>query len=147
MVVLLAANLRERIMERSRRGETFTFLHQGKTYHWNVSAGWKVILEKPRETVWFRPGDQGVDIHHVLDRYRDMDIDYALTCDLSVPLLFVPFAGAAQLVDGWHRLAKALIEEETLGSAELPAYLLTQQEADSLLLPPNGREGSRCDSR
>jgi hypothetical protein len=68
-----------------------------------------------------------------------MDIDHVLTCDLSVPLLFVPFAGRHQLVDGWHRLARALIEGETLGLAELPAFLLTQEEADSLLLfRPNG---------
>jgi hypothetical protein len=49
--------------------------------------------------------------------------------------LFVPFRKKCQLIDGWNRLFKAAV----LGVDTLPAYFLTQKEADACLvctLPP-----------
>jgi hypothetical protein len=126
--------LRRAMEERTLRQETFTYHHDGIVYRWDVSAAWRLLLEKPREPTTFVPAEQGVDIHHLLDRYGDLDIDYALTCDTTLPLLFVPFNGCHQLIDGWHRLARVLIDEETLGSARIPAYILTVEEADAVLL-------------
>lgn len=126
--------LRQRMQERSRRGETYTFHHAGVTYCWDVSAAWTRLLETPRQPDRFRPADQGVDIHHVRDRYPDMDVDYALTCDMRLPLVFVPFAGKHQMIDGWHRLTRCLMDEEVLYGAEMEAFTLTQDEADAVLL-------------
>lgn len=120
--------------ERAQRQETFVYQHEDKLYRWNVSAAWRLLLEKPRQPEEFYPSEQGVDIHHLLDRYTDLDLDYAQTCDMTLPLLFVPFLGYSQLVDGWHRLCRTLMEEETPGCAALAAYVLTQQEANAILL-------------
>jgi hypothetical protein len=49
----------------------------------------------------------------------------------------IPYAGCGNtrtqvsgLADGWHRIARAVLE----GVAELPAYLLTQEASDAYLL-------------
>jgi hypothetical protein len=138
-----AVRLRTMMEERSLRGETFTYHHEGKTYRWDVSAAWRLLLANPRQPTRFVPAEQGVDIHHLMDRYPDLNVGYALTCDLTLPLLFVPFAGRHQLIDGWHRLARSLIEEDTLGSAEMPAFILTEEEADTVLLFV--RDGDRAE--
>jgi hypothetical protein len=69
--------------------------------------------------------------HH----YPDVDETYALTTDLSKPLIFVPLGNDLQLIDGFHRVLKALLTQVDI----LFAYLLTQEEADASLvlsLPP-----------
>lgn len=129
-----ALDLRRKMEERTLRQETFTYHHEGVTYRWDVSAAWRLLLDKPRPPTLFVPSEQGVDIHHLMDRYRDLNVGYALTCDITLPLLFVPFQGRHQLLDGWHRLARILIEEETLGSARMPSFLLTEEEAADILL-------------
>lgn len=125
----------------SLRDETFTFQHDGHTFVWNVTRAWTTIQEKPRNPDYFRPADQGVTIAHLRQRYPDLDWDYAQTVDLTRPLLFVPYAGRAQMIDGWHRLARAVLD----GVPQLPAYLLTQEEADDCLAlhqPPPLKKGS-----
>jgi hypothetical protein len=120
--------------------EKFEYQHEGHTYVWNVSKAWRLIEKTPREPAYFRPAEQGVTVAHIWERYPSLDWTYAKTTDLSRPLLFVPFAGAAQMVDGWHRIARAVLE----GVEELPAYLLTEEEANSCLLlhlSPSGEEG------
>jgi len=123
--------------------ETFSFTDQdGVGYVWNVTKALKIIKESPRETVMFAPAEQGVTIEHIRQRYPDIDLEKAKKTDLSQPLLFIPFQGNSLLVDGWHRLARAVLE----GVEELPCYLLTEEEADSVLvllepLPGKGKEG------
>ena len=92
----------------------------------------------------FRPADFGISLALVKAQYPGMDADYALTTDLTRPLLLTLFArhkaedeepNTLQLLDGWHRLFKALLT----GVETLPAYLLTQEQADAVLfgkLPP-----------
>ena len=53
----------------------------------------------------------------------------------AAALLFVPYRGKVQLVDGWHRLYRALMT----GIDLLPAYILTPEETQQILvccLPP-----------
>lgn len=127
----------------SLRDETFSFEHNGQTYLWNVSRAKAIIAERPRDPDHFRPAEQGVTREHLEERYPTLDWEYARTTDLAQPLLFVPFAGRAQCIDGWHRLGRAVLE----GISELPAYLLTEEEANECLvfrLPPGeNQKGGR----
>jgi hypothetical protein len=127
----------------SLRDEKFEFQHEGHTYVWNVTNAWRLIEATPREPDYFRPAEQGVTVEHLKMRYPSLDWEYAKTTDLSRPLLFVPFQGKAQLLDGWHRVARAVLE----GVVELPAYLLTQEEADECLLLHLKSGQSRTDAR
>jgi hypothetical protein len=115
---------------RSQREETFTFTEGGWIYRWDISAAWRLIHDQPREPVVFYPAEQGVDLDHLLDRYHGLDLAYTLGTDISCPLLFVPMGETSQLIDGWHRLAHVLLEEQE----EVQAYVLSQEEADSVLL-------------
>jgi hypothetical protein len=110
--------------------EKFEFTHEGHTFVWNISKAWRLIEGSPRDPDYFRPADQGVTVEHLEERYPSLNWEYAKTTDLSRPLLFVPYRGQAQMVDGWHRIARAVLE----GVEELPAYLLTEAEADACLL-------------
>jgi hypothetical protein len=110
----------------------------GLTYHWNASEG-RRMAERRGDILDFCPSDFGIDLAHIRERYQKLDEAYAMFTDLTVPLLFVPFAGSgssgsdhptAQLIDGWHRLFKAVVT----GAEVLPAYLLTQEEADRILI-------------
>jgi hypothetical protein len=107
---------------------------QGVQYHWNVTKGRK-LAEKRGEVHIISLSQMGVTIERIRQQYDGMNEFYALTTDISKPLLFVPLKGEDQLLDGWHRLFHAAF----LGVDELPAYILTQEEADSCLmftLPP-----------
>jgi hypothetical protein len=118
------------VVAESLRDETFSFQHEGHTYVWNVTQAWRLVQELPRDPVYFHPAEQGVTVAHLNERYPSLDWEYAKTTDLTRPLLFVPYNGQAQMLDGWHRLGRAVLE----GVAELPAYLLTQEEADECLI-------------
>ena len=67
--------------------------------------------------------------------------------DRSKPLLFVPFNGSHQLIDGWHRLFKAA----KTGVDVLPALVLTQEDADASLIvrlaPGHGLDWGQGDGR
>lgn len=114
----------------SLRDETFSFQHNGATFVWNVTRAWQFVSDAPRPPDYFRPSEQGVTAAHLSERYPSLDWEYARGTDLSKPLLFVPYQGRAQLIDGWHRLAKAVLE----GIEELPAYLLTEAESEACLI-------------
>lgn len=67
--------------------------------------------------------------------YEGLDRSYALSSNLTQRLLLVPLVGIVLLIDGYHRLWKAA----RLGIASLPAFFLSQEEADTircLELPP-----------
>lgn len=101
----------------------------GGQWHWNVSEG-RRLAEARGELFTISLQQLGVTVEFIRRQYHDMDEAYALTTDLSQPLLFVPFGGKDQLVDGWNRLFKAAF----LGVDELLAYFLTAEEADACLL-------------
>ena len=115
----------------------------GWQYHWNVTRA-RTVAEQSGQVFRFRPADFGLTLALVKEQYPDIDADYAMTTDLDRPLLLTLFqrhkAGddepnTLQLLDGWHRLVKAML----CGVEVLPAYLLTQEQSDAVLfakLPP-----------
>ena len=126
-----------KVIELNLSDQIFTFTDATNTeWHWNASKGYRLIEQFPRETLEFYPSDCGIDMAHLRRRYPDLDEEYARTADLSLPILFVPFEGGTSvLVDGWHRLWRAVSE----GIEWLPCYQLTPQEAEQILvmkIPP-----------
>lgn len=122
--------------------ETFSYTDgDGVGYVWNVTKALQIIESAPRETMLFAPEDQGVTLDHILERYPDIDEERAKEANLSRPLLFIAFQGRSLLVDGWHRLYRAVAE----GVRELACYELTQEEANSVLVIleplPDAQEG------
>jgi hypothetical protein len=107
---------------------------EGTQYHWNVTKA-RRIAEKRGEVHIVSLSQMAATMERIREQYDGMNEVYALTTDLTKPLLFVPLKGEDQLLDGWHRLFHAAF----LGVDELPAYILTQEEADRCLmfiLPP-----------
>lgn len=106
----------------------------GWQWHWSVSEALKRAQDRGK-IFTVSLSEMGITTERIRSQYDGMDEDYAMSVDLTRPLLFVPFRDKHQLVDGWHRLFKASI----LGVDELFAYFLTQEEADACLvckLPP-----------
>ena len=111
--------------------ETFSYTDgDGIGYVWNVTKALQIIESVPREMMIFAPEEQGVTLDHILERYPEIDEERARKVDLSRPLLFIPFQGNSLLIDGWHRLYRAVAE----GVQEVTCYELTQEEADSVLV-------------
>lgn len=112
--------------------QIFTFTDAtGTEWHWNASLGYRLIEQAPREPMAFYPSDSGIDMVHLRQRYPTLDEEYAKTVDLSRPILFVPFHdGTSVLADGWHRLARTLME----GIPFLLCYELTPEEAEQVLI-------------
>ncbi len=116
----------------------------GQIYGWNAPDGsqwyWSIVAATAfaharDEVVMISLGDMGMTPELLLRQYPELDVAYALTTDISQPLLFVPLEGKVRLIDGSHRVCKALM----LGVDILPACFLTQEEADQSLvarLPP-----------
>jgi hypothetical protein len=107
---------------------------QGWQYHWAVSEA-KAQAEARGERVVVSLSEMGVTPEKIRKHYDGLEEAYAMTTDLTRPLIFVPFQGRDQLIDGHHRLFKAAV----LGVDKLLAYFLTQEEADACLvckLPP-----------
>lgn len=106
----------------------------GWQYHWSVSEALRYAQTRG-ELFTVSLSEMGITTERIRAQYDGMDEEYALTTDLTRPLLFVPFGEQHQLIDGWNRLFKASV----LGVDELLAYFLTQEEADACLvckLPP-----------
>jgi hypothetical protein len=107
---------------------------EGNQYHWNVSRARKLATANPLLDFHLDFGLTPAQLHQ---QYCGLDEAYAMETDLKEPLLFVPFQGEAQLVDGFHRVMKAL----KTGVRVLPCYVLTpeQSQACLLLMLPKGR--------
>ena len=107
---------------------------QGWQYYWSVAEATRRALTGA-EWLVFSLTEAGITPEVIRRLYDGMDETFALTRDLSCPLLFVPLGESHQLIDGWHRLFKAA----TQGVNTLPALLLSQEDADASLvvkLPP-----------
>lgn len=96
---------------------------------WNVTQGY--CLARARGGLCsFAPQQAGHSATDVLLAYENLDIAYALSTDLSRPVLFVTYRGKRYLADGWHRMYRAL----TQNVPRLSAYVLTEQETEAILL-------------
>jgi len=103
--------------------------NDGTQYHWSVAEATR--RAQVRGAYWtVSLSEIGLTCASIRARYQGLDEAHALTRDLSKPLLFVPFNGSHQLIDGWHRLFKAA----TTGVDVLPALVLTQEDADASLI-------------
>ena len=115
------------------RKETFGMTLDGTWYKWDVTKAGELLDARQAPIETFQPTDFGITPEHILERYPDLDIGHASQLtdeDLERPLLFVPLLGRHQLIDGWHRLYRAV----TGGIAALPARVLADEEADAVLI-------------
>ncbi len=106
---------------------------EGWQWHWSVSEALKYT--RGREVYIVSLSEMGITTERIRQQYDGMNEAYAMTKDLLQPLIFLPFRGKDQLVDGWHRMFKASVLEVD----ELFACFLTEEEADDCLvckLPP-----------
>jgi hypothetical protein len=106
----------------------------GTQYHWSVAEARK-RAEANAVLGALSLEEAGVTPDLLRRMYPDLDEVYALTTDLSRPLLFVPLEGKHVLIDGWHRAFRGAVERVDL----LPCYVLSQEDADACLivkLPP-----------
>ena len=112
--------------------QVFTFRDDsGTEWHWNASAGMRIADASGRPPSAFYPSDHGLDIPQLLKQYPDLDLDYARKADTTRPILFVPFEGGTSvLIDGWHRLAGAILHEMLC----LLCFELTEAERDEILV-------------
>jgi hypothetical protein len=94
--------------------EVFHFL----TWAWDVTAGQALVADRPIHRV---------DITGLggLVQLIGVDPRHAATADLARPLLIAPIPdGTLLVIDGWHRITRALAEQVT----HLPARLLTNTD-------------------
>ena len=117
--------------------QVFTFVDaQGAEWHWNASAGVRLVEASGRQPSAFHPSDHGLTISKLQGQYADLDLDYARTTNPTRPILFVPFwDGTSILIDGWHRTAGAILR----GIPFLLCHELTKEEAEQVLvmkIPP-----------
>jgi hypothetical protein len=114
--------------------ETYSLeLPDGRQYHWNVTKARRLGEHWCRVQDFVVAGQVTAESLHA--NYAGLDETYALGTDLTKPLLFVELNGEAQLIDGWHRLLKAVITDVSI----LPCYVLSSSQADACLilkLPP-----------
>jgi hypothetical protein len=106
----------------------------GFQYHWNVTMG-RRLAEARNDVRRFSLQEHGITIPFIHSQYTNLNEAYALTTDLSRPILLIPIGDKFCLADGWHRLFRAVME----GVDILPAYFLTEEEAGTVLictLPP-----------
>jgi hypothetical protein len=102
--------------------------------HWSVNEARK-RAEANAEPMTISLAETGMTADIARRLYPGLDETYAVTTDLTKPLLFVPLDGECVLIDGWHRTFKALLT----GVDVLPCYVLSQEDADAsqiLILPP-----------
>ncbi len=107
---------------------------QGWQWFWSVSEAMKLARDRG-DFFTVSLSEMCMTTERIRSQYDGMDEVYAMTTDLTRPLIFVPFRDKHQLIDGWHRLFKASIQ----GVDVLLACCLTQEEAEDCLvckLPP-----------
>ena len=139
---LARTNQVPKVIELNLSDQVFTFTDsEGWQWHWNASAGMRLVQASGRQPLTFYPSDHGLSLKHLQKQYPDLDLDYAKTTDIRRPILFVPFRDRTSvLADGWHRVARAVME----GIPFLLCHELTPDEAERVLVmkippPSSGR--------
>ena len=111
----------------------FTDGADGRRYLWNATEGRKIAEGAGRPYVAVYPEEAGITKESLRKLAPDLELEKALALPalaLLTPVLFVPHRGQHVLIDGWHRVAKAVHQ----GFPCLPAYVLTEEEAESIRL-------------
>ena len=98
-------------------------------WHWSILAA-TAFAQARNEVVVISLAEMEITAPMLLHLYPDIDPAYALTTDLSQPLLFAPIGDKVRLIDGSHRVMKALFHRID----ELPAYFLTPEESEASLI-------------
>ena len=98
-------------------------------WYWSILAA-TAFAQARNEVVVISLAEMEITAPMLLHLYPDIDPVYALTTDLSQPLLFAPIGDKVRLIDGSHRVLKALFNRVD----ELPAYFLTPEESDASLI-------------
>lgn len=98
-------------------------------WYWSILAA-TAFAQARNEVVVISLAEMEITAPMLLHLYPDIDPAYALTTDLSQPLLFAPIGDKVRLIDGSHRVLKALFQRMD----ELPAYFLTSEESEASLI-------------
>jgi hypothetical protein len=77
----------------------------GFTYFWDTTFGQR-IARAHGMPVEISLSEMGITVEQIRRLYHGMDEAYALTTDITQPLVFVPFGDEVVLVDGWHRAVR-----------------------------------------
>ena len=101
----------------------------GEQWYWSILAA-TAFAQASNEVIVISLAEMEITGPMLLRLYPDIDPAYALTTDLSQPLLFAPIGDKVRLIDGSHRVLKALF----YNIDELPAYFLTPEESEASLI-------------
>ena len=73
----------------------------GEQWHWSILAA-TAFAQARNEVVVISLAEMEITAPMLLHLYPDIDPAYALTTDLSRPLLFAPIGDKVRLIDGSH---------------------------------------------
>ena len=107
--------------------DTSTFSQNGKVY--NLNKLFKLTKNKPTQMF-------PVSSLKWILAYTTVDIDRVKRADLEAPILVAKCNGSYVVVDGAHRLTKAVSECVTC----LPSKYVTQVELESTIIPQEQTE-------
>jgi hypothetical protein len=99
----------------------------GTQYHWNASQAKRLTVDNEVADFVITAD---LTVEQLKKQYVDLDEEYALSTNLEDPILFVPFKHEAQLIDGFHRLLKAI----KTGVKTLPCKVLTEAQSCECLI-------------
>jgi hypothetical protein len=120
----------------SLEAQCFTHVADDGTFRaWNATLGNEIAADGKHELLSFHLADFDVTVEQVKALYPTIDPKRAETADLKQPILAIPFFEQFLIIDGWHRLYRAAVENVPA----LPMYFLTAAEADAIKmaeLPP-----------
>ncbi len=119
-------------------GETFSFTDEdGTDYVWSVTQAKEIIAASGVMPEDFNLAGQGISAEHLLARYPSLSVEKAAEANLSEPVIFIAFKGENLLIDGWHRMYKAVSKS----APAIPCYVLTEEEAEGVLVSKTPKGG------
>ncbi len=118
-----------------RFGQAFTWESpDGTTITWSIDIAKQIIGDRPTDLKFNVTPDGVLQVLRSNNRVMELDSNYAMTTDLSVPLIAVispieKVEGKIVLIiiDGWHRIVKALVTQHR---QPLKMHVLTDEEAE-----------------
>ena len=119
-------------------GETFSFTDEyGTRYMWSVTQAKEVIAAAQVAAQDFDLAGQGITPERLMAQYPGLDTEKAASANLSEPVIFIGFKGEHLLIDGWHRMYRAVSEN----APTIPSYVLTEEEAGTILVSETPKGG------